>query len=120
MTNLKERNILLVILFSIISFGIYFIYLFFALSSEIKNESERLNIPTKIIHPFLAFLLALVTFGIYGIYYIFKVSTAVKEIGMKNNVSTTEPIIVLILNLFFGIGYFIVSYDASKCAKFSK
>ncbi len=115
MTNLRERNIVLIIILSIATCGLYNIYLYFALGSEIRNEGIKYG--ENIADPFVAFLLAIVTCGIYGVYYIYKQAATLKKIGDVNGVNVIDPILPLILSLLFGIGIWINSYSASELAK---
>jgi len=65
---MKERNVLLSIIFTFITFGIYWIYWLIVLTSEV-NEQQTSDYKTS---GGMAFLFSLITLGIYGIYWAFK------------------------------------------------
>lgn len=111
---IKERSIILVILFSIITFGIYSFVLYFIFGSELKAESDRQNTGVSLVDPFIAFLLSIVTCGFYGIYYIYMQASALERLGRKFGVMTIEPIVLIIFTLFFGVGFYINVYSGSK------
>lgn len=117
MNNLKERNIILVILFTIITFGIYGIYMYFVFNSEVQRQAEVENVQTKPRGPVMALLFAIITFGIYGVMYQYFIAKALKEIGDKHNYNTVDPILVVILTLFVGVGPYINIYSGSQLAK---
>lgn len=115
MTNLRERNVFISILLVYVTCGIYGIYIFFALGSEIKNEGAKYG--ENLAEPIIALLLSIVTCGIYGLYYIYKQAETLKKIGDNNNVTITDPVLVTLLTLFIGIGVFINIHSASTLAK---
>ena len=91
---MKNRNIAVSIILSIITCGIYTIYWFVVCTDEMNQAIED-DYKTSGI---AAFLLTLVTCGIYGIYWAYKM-------GLKMNVSQNNPngnnhILALILELF--------------------
>lgn len=103
-TNVKERNIVLAIIFSILTCGIYSIYWMVKLNDELLELSnEKGNSGVTVI------LLTLITCGIYGIYWHYKMGDCVNKI--KGNGS--NDIIFLVLALFgFGIVNYVIAQDA--------
>lgn len=118
MTNLRERSIIVVILLSIVTCGIYNIFLYFALATEVKNEGIKYG--ENLTEPIVAFLLTIVTCGIYGFYYVYKQGAILKKIGTVNNVSIVDPILPLLLTLLWGLGILVNAYSASELAKASR
>lgn len=103
-TDVKERNIVLAIIFSILTCGIYSIYWMVKLNDELLELSnEKGNSGVAVI------LLTLITCGIYGIYWHYKMGGCVNKI--KGNGS--NDIIFLVLSLFgFGIVNYVIAQDA--------
>ncbi len=111
---LVKRDILMVILLSIVTCGLYNIYLFFAFGSELKNQSDSDRTQTELTSPIVALLLGIVTCGIYSIFYTYKQALALQEIGAKRNVTAMDPTIVLIFSVFFGAGMYLNYYSANQ------
>ena len=110
----KNRNIVLQIVLSIVTCGIYGIYWFITLTDDAAakaGDSEFSGVK--------AFLLTLVTCGIYGIYWYYKMGKTLKAAGDANGVAVEDnAILYLILGLFgFGIvAYCIMQSDLNKMA----
>ena len=101
---MKERNIALAIIFTIITCGIYGIYWFIVLNDEAKSYSED----ATMVSGGVAFLLTLVTCGIYGIYWAYRMGKAIEMAQSKNGlVATDNSVLYLLLELF---GFGIVAY----------
>jgi len=96
--NIKKRNIVLCIIFSLITFGIYGLYWFVKLT----NETNALA-TSKTASGGLAIFFTIITFGIYSIYWFYKTGAKIDEI----NGSGSNGIVYLILGIF-GLG--IVAY----------
>ena len=116
-SEITQRNMIAVILLYFFTFGIYPIYLFFVFGSELRRETIRQNLTTRLTGPFTAFLLGIITFGIYLIYYLYKQAVAIEELGEKYNYSALPPILILLLAIFVGIGGILNVYSASEIAK---
>lgn len=115
MSYLKERNLFVAVLLVFVTCGLYALYLWIVAFGEVKAEANRHNI--ELGDPVIALLLGLVTCGIYSIYYMYKVAEANYELGLKYNYKTIDPIAVLILTIFVGIGLYVNVYSASKLGK---
>ena len=100
----KERNIALCVVLSLVTCGIYDIYWFICLTDETNNASNSTGTSGG-----MAFLLSLVTCGIYMYYWMYKqgekIDSAKSARGLES--SGNSGIIYLVLALF-GLG--IVSY----------
>ena len=113
---MKERNIAVAIILSIVTCGIYAIYWFIVMTDEAKIAAKD----NQLASGGVAFLLTLITCGIYGIYWAYKMgeltAKAQADRGMlvKNN-----GVLYLILELIgFGIiVYALVQSDLNQMVK---
>lgn len=96
MYGIKKRSIVLSIILSLVTCGIYNIYWFIVLTNEINQASGRTN-DTR---GGLCYILNLVTCGIYGFYWAYKMGEKRDIIANENGSSN---IIYLIL-FFLGLG----------------
>lgn len=97
---MKERNIAVSIILTIVTCGIYGIYWLIVLNDELKHEAGEDNFTSGGV----VFLLSLVTCGIYSIYWSYKMGEFVDKINKKES---NTNILYLILSL---IGMDIVIY----------
>lgn len=94
---MKERNIAVSIILTLVTCGIYGIYWMIVLNDELKHEAGEDNFTSGGV----VFLLSIVTCGIYSIYWAYKMGEFVDKM---NNKESNSNILYLILNLFgFGI-----------------
>lgn len=96
---IKERNLVVCIILSLVTFGIYGIYWYICLvndTNKVANSSDKSG--------GVVFLLTLVTCGIYGLYWTYKqgekLNSAKSSRGMEANCS---GILYLVLQIF-GLG----------------
>lgn len=102
-SHMKRRNIVLAVIFSVITLGIYAIYWYICLT----NDSNRMNPQEKTASGELAFLFSVLTLGIYNIYWSYKLA---KKVG-------DSEILYLILSLFgFGIVNYILAQSKINAA----
>lgn len=101
----KNRNIALCIVLSIITCGIYGIYWLVCLVDDLNVASGR----TGDTSGGMVFLLSLITCGIYGIYWMYKAGEKVAYIKQRNTgeVDSSSSVLYLILGI---IGFGIVVY----------
>lgn len=93
---MKQRNIGMCIVFSIITCGIYGIYWFVCITDETNRVSSRFGTTGG-----MAFLFNLITCGIYGIYWGYKMGESLDEARASNGEPTGSlAILFLILNIF--------------------
>ena len=111
----KERNIALCVVLSLVTCGIYDIYWFICLTDETNNASNSTGTSGG-----MAFLLSLVTCGIYMYYWMYKqgekIDSAKSARGLES--SGNSGIIYLVLALF-GLGivsYALMQNDLNKLA----
>ena len=98
---MKERNVAVSIILSIVTCGIYGIYWFIVLSDDVKEYSQD----AEMFSGGIAFLLTLVTCGIFGIYWAYKLGKNMEKAQQINNLPAKDnSVLYLILELFgFGI-----------------
>ena len=101
----KNRNIALCVVLSIITCGIYGIYWLVCLVDDLNVASGR----TDDTSGGIVFLLSLITCGIYGIYWMYKAGEKVAYIKQRNTgeVDSSSSVLYLILGI---IGFGIVAY----------
>ncbi len=89
---MKNRNIAVSIILTLVTFGIYGLYWCAVLNNELKNEAKEDSFTSG----GMVVLLSIVTCGIYSIYWCYKMGEFTEKIkGEKNN----TPILYLILSL---------------------
>ena len=100
---MKEKNIALWVILSIVTCGIAGLIWFVEITNDAAtaNEDAQMNGGT-------ALLLSIVTCGIYTIYWYYKMGKEIYEAQMKNNMNARDnSVLYLILGL---VGLGIVSY----------
>ena len=97
---MKERNIAVAIILSLVTCGIYAIYWFIVLTDEAKAYSEDATMASGGV----AFLLTLVTCGIYGIYWAYRLGKAIEMAQSKNNLPATDNSVLYLILQIFGFG----------------
>lgn len=113
---IKERNIAVSIILSLVTCGIYGIYWFISLTDEARVASGDESAPSGGI----AFLLVIVTCGIYAIYWAYKVGKTMSIAKEKHGLPADDnAVLYLILNLIgFGIiVYALVQNDLNQLAR---
>ena len=101
---IKQRNIALCIVFSIITFGIYALYWFVCLTNDANQESGQ----TDATSGGVALLLTIVTCNIYGWFWAYKMGEKIDAIKTKNGQPAGNSSILFLLLQLCGLG--IVSY----------
>lgn len=117
MSYIKQRSVVGVIFLSLVTCGLYPIYLFFVFGTELQLETDKQNVGITLTNPLFALVLTFVTCGIYGLYYVYKQALAIELIGNKYNYRSTSAIVVLFFTFFFGIGAYINIYNASNVSR---
>lgn len=79
-----DRNIALVILFSILTLGIYSIVLWCQIANEINLTASRAD-GKKTTHYIVCLLLSCITFGIYAIVWMHKISDRIGAEAVRRN-----------------------------------
>lgn len=112
---MKERNIALCIVLSVITCGIYGIYWFVLLTDEVKEVSGD----DKSASGGMAFLFTLISCGIYGIYWAYKRGENIDEAKRQRGMEGGNTAIVYLLLSIFGFGiiaYALMQNELNKMA----
>lgn len=109
----KERNIALCVILSIITCGIYGLYWFVCLTDDtntIAGEPGTSGV--------LALVLTIITCGIYGLYWAYKCGEKIDKAHQRNGKSAENGgILYLILFIFGGIiAYALIQNEINKFA----
>ncbi len=112
---LAERNLVLAIILSLVTCGIYSIYWFIVMTDEANTVSGEQGTSGV-----LAFVFTLITCGIYGFYWYYKMGQKLYQAGQRTGRQINDnSILYLILGIFgFGIiNYALIQSDLNKFAK---
>lgn len=111
---IKQRNVAVCILLSIVTCGIYGIYWFICLADEANTAAGEPGISGG-----MAFLFSLITCGIYGLYWMYKqgekLDTAKTKRGMQGGSSGILYLILAVLGLGI-ISYALMQNELNKLA----
>ena len=91
---IKERDIVVSILLSIVTCGIYGIYWFITLTDDAARKADDASLSGV-----KAFLFTIITCGIYGIYWYYKMGKTLKAAGDKNGVAIEDNSILYLILL---------------------
>ena len=113
--KLPERNIVVCILLSLITCGIYGIYWFIVMTDESNVVSDDQTASGG-----MAFLFTIITCGIYFYYWNYKMGQKLHQAGQKYNKPIGDNSIVYLLLSIFGLGiinYCIIQSDLNRFSK---
>lgn len=113
--KLPERNIVVCIILSLITCGIYGIYWFIVMTDEANMVSDEKNASGG-----MAFLFTIITCGIYFFYWNFKMGQKLHQAGQKYNKPIGDNSIVYLLLSIFGLGivnYCLIQSDLNRFSK---
>lgn len=100
---IKERNIIVQILLTVVTCGLYGIYWFITLTDEAAQAAGDAEFSGG-----KAFIFTLLTCGIYGIYWYYKMGKTLYQANTKAGiVASDNAVLFLVLGLF---GFGIVNY----------
>lgn len=100
---IKEKNIAVQIILSILTCGIYGIYWFITLTDDAGRANNDAEFSGG-----KAFVFTLLTCGIYGIYWNYKIGKEMYEANQKYGINASDnSVLYLILSLF---GFSIITY----------
>ena len=100
----QERNIVVCILLSLITCGLYGIYWFICLTNEVEAVSDDRQMSSGGV----AFLLTIITCGIYGIYWAYKMGKLLLVAKEKRGLRADDNSIVFLI--LYLIGFAIIDY----------
>lgn len=101
---MRERNIAVAIILTIVTCGIYGIYWFIVLTDDARLASGDQQAPSGGI----AFLLTLITCGIYGIYWAYKMGKTLVMAKQKAELNAEDNSVLYLILQIFGLG--IINY----------
>lgn len=113
--KLPERNIVVCILLSLITCGIYGIYWFIVMTDESNMVSDEQTASGG-----MAFLFTIITCGIYFYYWNYKMGQKLHQAGQKYNKPIGDNSIVYLLLSIFGlsiVNYCIIQSDLNRFSK---
>ncbi|MBC8060495.1 MAG: DUF4234 domain-containing protein [Clostridiaceae bacterium] len=93
----RERSVVLVILFSLITCGIYFLYWMYATTEDVNaylGDNDTSGV--------LVLLFGIITCGIYVLYWYYKMGKRISYCQEKASVRVSDDSIVLLLLSVFG------------------
>lgn len=111
---IKERNIVVQIILSLVTCGIYGIYWFITLTDDAAVKAEDPTFTGG-----KAFLFSLITCGIYTFYWYYKMGKTMYTAGQKNGVEVSDNSVLYLILGLFGLGivnYCILQSDLNKLA----
>jgi len=94
----KERGVVQLILLSIVTCGIYFIYWQFTVTEEVNaylGENETSG--GKVV------LFSIITCGIYALYWIYKMGKRVAACQEKASIKSSDDSVILLVLAIFGL-----------------
>lgn len=112
--QIEERNIVVYLLLTLVTCGIFGIYWLVVMLKDIATTSG------EDINPWMVILLSIITCGIYGIYFNYQMGKYMVKAGNNYNVKIEDnSILYLILSIIgFGIvNYCLVQNDLNTIAK---
>ena len=111
---LPERNIVVAIILSIVTCGIYGLYWFVKLTDEAKTVSNGTNA-----NGVLAVVYTILTCGIYSIYWSYKMGQNMHTAGKMHNKNISDNSVIYLVLSIFGLGivnYALIQNDLNKFA----
>ncbi len=111
---IQERNIVLAIVLSIVTCGIYGIYWFIKMTDE-----SNVYATNKSASGGMAFLYTLITCGIYGIYWYYKTGQKMYESGQNKGIDIKDNSIIYLILGVVGLGFvseILIQADLNKLA----
>lgn len=110
---IKERNIALSVIFSIITCGIYGVYWFVCLTDDV-NEVSGDHSTSGI----LAVVLTIVTCGIYGLYWAYKMGDKLDIAKQNRGIPASNGGVLYLIVFMFGgiIAYALIQNELNKFA----
>lgn len=112
--QIEERNIVVYLLLTLVTCGIFGIYWLIVMLKDIATTSG------EDINPWMVILLTIITCGIYGIYYSYMMGKYMVKAGENYNVKIEDNSILYLVLTIFGFGivtYCLVQNDLNTIAK---
>ena len=112
--QIEERNIIVYLLLTLVTCGIFGIYWLVVMLKDIATTSG------EDINPWMVILLSIITCGIYGIYFSYQMGKYMVKAGEKYNIKIEDNSILYLILTIFGFGivtYCLVQNDLNTIAK---
>ena len=112
---INRRDLVVAIILTLVTCGIYGIYWFVVMTNDVKTVSEDNNFQSGGV----AFLLTLITCGIYGIYWAYKMGELMKVAQEKNGLPIKDNAVLYLILQIFGFGiinYALIQNDLNAIA----
>ena len=112
--QIEERNIIVYLLLTLVTCGIFGIYWMIVILKDIATTSG------EDINPWMVILLSIITCGIYGIYFSYQMGKYMVKAGENYNVKIEDNSILYLILTIFGFGivtYCLVQNDLNTIAK---
>lgn len=111
---MKERDLAISIILSVVTFGIYGIYWFIVLTNDINEASEDYSTSGGI-----SWLLTLITCGIYGYFWAYKMGKSIAKAKERRGVSYdgSDSALLFVILQVFGLSIVnlcIMQYEINK------
>ena len=114
MSPIKERNIVVCILLSIVTCGIYGIVWFISMTDDTRAVSGDESLSGG-----MAFLLTLITCGIYGYFWAYKMGKAIAQAKASRGLPADDNSVLYIILQLFGlaiVNYCLIQNDLNNMA----
>lgn len=111
---IKEKNIAVCVILSIVTFGIYGLIWFCKINSDVRNYSNNSKISGG-----KAIFFTILTFGIYYIYWNYKIGKVMYEAKLKNGIQSTDYSVAYLILTIIGLGivnYCLIQNELNKIA----
>ena len=111
---IKQRDIVVAVLLTIVTCGIYGIYWFVVLTDDVATANEDSNFSGA-----KSLLFTIITCGIYGIYWNYKIGKEIYEAGQKRGIDISDNSVLYLILGIFGLGivnYCMVQDELNKIA----
>ncbi|MDE7307274.1 MAG: DUF4234 domain-containing protein [Lachnospiraceae bacterium] len=113
MNKIQERNIVLSVVLSVVTCGIYGLYWFVCLTNDVNTISEEQGASGV-----MAVLFTIITCGIYGLYWAYKCGEKIDIAKQKRGIPASNGgVLYLILFIFGGIiAYALIQNELNNLA----
>ena len=111
---ISKRDIVVAIILTFVTCGIYGIYWFIVMTDDVNSLSDE-----KTASGGTAFLYSILTCGIYMLYWNYKMGQRMAEVGKKYNKSINDNSVLYLVLSIFGLGivnYCLIQSDLNKFA----
>lgn len=111
---ITKRDIVVAIILTFVTCGIYGIYWFIVMTDDVNSLSDE-----KMASGGTAFLYSILTCGIYALYWSYKIGQKMAEAGKKYNKPINDNSVLYLVLSIFGLGlvnYCLIQSDLNRFA----